>query len=100
VAIGDHEFARSPKGSCGGFLFQSTDDKDEAAAPVVTLCQPGTFQAGVPNATSPVGYPRGGIDASGLIGGMGGADNAFFDIVEPFADLNDDRFAKAGSGQT
>ena len=70
----------TPAGSCGGFLFRSPAVRSAlaaagvGAAPPVTYCKPGTFQSGTPNATSAVGYPRGGLDASGLIGGMGGGN--------------------------
>ena len=72
--------ALTPAGSCGGFLFRSPAVRSAlaaagvGAAPPVTYCKPGTFQSGTPNATSAVGYPRGGLDASGLIGGMGGGN--------------------------
>ena len=72
--------ALTPAGSCGGFLFRSPAVRSALAAagigvaPPVTFCKPGTFQSGTPNATSAVGYPRGGLDASGLIGGMGGGN--------------------------
>ena len=65
--------ALTPAGSCGGFLFRSPAVRS-ALAPAVTFCKPGTFQSGTPNASSAVGYPRGGLDASGLIGGMGGGN--------------------------
>jgi hypothetical protein len=63
--------AIKPSGSCGGFLYRG----DNSSGAVVTMCKPGTFQSGMPNATTPIGYPRGGLDASGLIGGMGGGNH-------------------------
>eukprot|EP01043_Picozoa_sp_COSAG02_P038489 COSAG02_NODE_2973_length_7635_cov_7.444400_4_plen_780_part_00 len=68
-----HCDAIEPPGTCGGFLYQASNDA--GTPPVVTMCKPGTFQSGVPNKTSPIGYPRGGLDASGLIGGMGGGNH-------------------------
>ena len=66
--------AIKPAGKCGGFLFQPSGAAGPSS-PAVTMCKAGTFQAGTPNASSPIGYPRGGIDASGLIGGMGGGNH-------------------------
>ena len=62
--------AARPTFSCGGFVLNSNG--------TATLCKPGTFQAvavAPPDAAASVGHPRGGNDASGLIGGMGGGNH-------------------------
>ena len=73
-----------PNGACGGFTFVSASTAaaraqesllDVPAAASASFCHPGTWGTLTPNSTTAVGYPRGGVDASGLIGGMGGGNH-------------------------